>query len=68
MNGIEQDLQGQADVVRINKLTSLGRELARRYDVTSATTTLVLDKDGTVIYRHAGLPSRSQVVEAVQSA
>lgn len=68
MNGIEQDIQERAEVIRINRLSPLGRELAKRYDVGSATTILVLDGTGQVVYRNAVFPDRKKVVAAIDAA
>lgn len=65
MNGIESDLQGKANVVRFNSLAGLGRAVAKRFDVHSVPTTIVLDGAGNVVYRHAGLPDRGAIVGLV---
>ena len=65
MNGIEKKLDGKAEVIRLNLLQPLGKEIAKRFDVTSAATTLLLDADGKVVYRHTGMPDRRKIVEEV---
>jgi len=65
VNGIEKDLQGRAEVVRLNVISKLGRELAGRYGVAGVPTTLVLNHDGAIAYRHTGIPSRKRVVAEV---
>ncbi len=65
VDGIEKDLQDNAKVVRLSKFSKLGRELAKRYDVKSAATTIVLDGSGNLVYRHTGVPNRKEVVERV---
>ncbi len=62
VDGIEKDLQGQAEVVRLNATSSLGRELAARYGVMGIPTMLVLDGTGEVVHRHVGIPSRKKIV------
>ena len=62
VNGIEKDLQGQAEVIRLNMLSKLGREIAARYGVNAAPTTIVLDSSGESVYQHAGMPDRKLVV------
>ena len=64
MNGIEKDLEGKSEVIRINLLTSVGNELADKYQVTGVPTTIVLDGQGEIVYQHAGIPSRKKVVAA----
>ena len=67
VNGIENDLKGKADVVRLNMLSRLGREIAARYEVKGAPTTVVLNNAGDVVYQHAGMPNRKTVVGRVTS-
>jgi len=65
VDGIEKDLKGKAEVVRLNMLSKVGRELASRYGVPAIPTILILDADSKVIYRHTGMPDRREVVGAV---
>lgn len=67
VNGIEKDLDGKSEVIRIDMLSSIGNELATGYGVTVVPTTLVLNGRGDVIYRHSGLPDRNQVVAAASA-
>ncbi len=62
VDGIEKDLKGKAEVVRLNMLSKVGREVASRYDVPAVPTILILDADSKVIYRHTGFPDRREVV------
>lgn len=62
VNGIEKDLEGKAEVVRLNLLSREGREIARRYEVMGAPTLLVLDARGKVVYGKQGIPDRKAVV------
>ena len=68
MNGIEKDLRGKAEVLRLNILTRPGKEVARRYEVKGIPTTVVVDGAGKVIYRQAGLPDRGAIVGLVKGA
>jgi thioredoxin-related protein len=65
VDGIEKDLKGKAEVVRLNMLSKVGRELASRYGVPAVPTVLVLDAAGELIYRHTGMPDRREVVAQV---
>ena len=67
MNGIEDELQGLAEVVRVNLNTKLGREIAGHFDVTSPKTTIVLDGNGVEVHRHYGRPQRQKVIELVRA-
>ena len=66
MDGIERDLEGQADVLRLSVTDSVGRELAARYGVRQVPTLVVLDGGGNVVLRQAGRLRRGAVVEAVE--
>ena len=66
MNGIERDLGGQATVVRLDLMSELGRTIARRYEVRAIPTILIFDGRQEPVYRHSGIPSRTQVVERVR--
>ena len=61
VDGIEKDLQGKAEVIRIDLLSKIGRDIAQRYNVRSAPTIVVVD-GSEEIYRHEGIPSRGKVV------
>ncbi len=62
VDGIEKDLEGRAQVVRLDVSSEQGREIALGYDVRSLPTTIVVGGDGDVIDRHAGIPSRKKIV------
>jgi thiol-disulfide isomerase/thioredoxin len=62
---LEQELDGQAEVVRINLMSRMGLDLARRYGVRASPTLLVFDGSGAVVYTEAGIPSQQAVLEAV---
>jgi len=67
VNGIEKELAGRAPVVRLNMLTAPGRDLARRFDVSSLPTLLVLDGAGEVIHRQAGVLDRKAVLASLST-
>jgi thioredoxin-related protein len=67
VNGIEKDLAGKSEVIRLNLLTSVGKELASRFAVTAVPTIVVLDANGEVVYRQAGIPNRKKVVAAASA-
>jgi thioredoxin-related protein len=51
---LERDLEGQARVLRLSILSSVGRELAARYGVRGVPTLLLLDGSGQVRYYQVG--------------
>ena len=61
MDGLERELEGQARVVRLNVLSQMGREMARRYGVRGMPTFLVFDGQGDLVGRQAGFPDRSEI-------
>lgn len=65
MNGIENELDGVAEVIRVDLWSQLGKQIAKRFDVTSAGTTLVLNGNGQEVYRHEGFPNRKKIIELV---
>jgi hypothetical protein len=67
VNGIEKDLKGTAEVIRLNMLSGIGREAASRYGVPAVPTLVVLGPGGEVVYRHTGTPDRREVVERVNA-
>jgi thioredoxin-related protein len=58
---LEQELEGQACVVRLSMFDEVGREVARRYDVRAVPTFLVFDSQGELIGREVGLPDRNGI-------
>ena len=68
VDGIEKDLEGHARVVRLNVSSEQGRDIALGYDVRGLPTTIVVGKDGEVIGRHAGIPSRRKIVGEATAA
>jgi hypothetical protein len=65
VDGIERELGARARVVRLPARGALGRELAQRGGTRGAPATLVFDGAGALVYEHAGIPSRGEVVAHV---
>lgn len=68
VDGLEADLDGQAEVLRLSVLSDVGGTLARRYGVRGVPTLVVFDGAGEVIYSAAGIPDREAIVTAVEGA
>lgn len=66
MDGIERDLEGEAEVLRLGVTNGVGRELAIRYGVRSVPTLVLLDGSGDVVLKQAGVPRRGEIVAAVE--
>ena len=52
----------RAEVVRLNILSEVGRELASRYGGAVVPTIVVFGAGGEVVYRSSGMPDRREVV------
>lgn len=66
VDGITDDLNGQADVLRIDLLSEVGRATASEYRVKVVPTTLVFDGHGQIVLREVGLPDASAIRKAVE--
>lgn len=67
MNGIKSDLADEAEVIKVNLVTTIGRQLATRFEIRGAPTTLVVSPNGDIVYRHEGLPNRDAIVQEVKA-
>jgi thioredoxin-related protein len=61
VDGLERELEGQAQVVRLSALSAMGQEVAQRYDVRGVPTFLIFDGQGELIGRQVGFPHRSEI-------
>ena len=62
---LERDLEGQAQFLRLNVMSDVGREVALRHGVQAVPTTLLFDGEGQVIHRSVGPPDRGEIRELV---
>ena len=67
MDGIELDLEGQAQVLRLGVMDSVGGGLAMRYGVRGVPTLVVLNGAGEVVLKQTGVLDRAAVVAAVEA-
>jgi thioredoxin-like negative regulator of GroEL len=65
VDGLENDLQGRARVMRLNVLNSVGMNAARRFGVRAVPTFVVFDGQGKVIEVQIGMPNRAKITSAV---
>lgn len=63
VDGIEKDLEGRVQVVRLDVRDDIGRQAAQRYGVYSIPTLIVFDGHGEVRDTKIGIPDRKRVVE-----
>ncbi len=54
-------------MIRLDILSSVGREAARRYGVRATPTRIVLDGQGQLVYGEVGLPNSSRILAQVDS-
>lgn len=65
VDGIEKDLAGRAQVLRVGVGDEVGLQLAQRYGVHSLPTLIVLDGEGRAYKKMIGIPNRAEVVQVV---
>ena len=65
VDGIEKDLQGRAQVIRLDVWDEIGQLAAQRYGVRGIPTLFIFDGNGQVHDYVVGVPNRQQVVDAV---
>lgn len=63
MDGLEKNLNGQANVVRLDIMSGLGRQAAGHFGVRGLPTLLLVDGNGQVVLAQAGI-IRSGPVQA----
>ncbi len=65
MDRLEEELEGQAQVLRLDVMDSVGGELAMRYGARGVPTFVVLDGAGQVLLVQAGMPDRDAIKAAI---
>ena len=65
VDGLERELEGQAQVVRLSALSPMGQEVARRYSVRGVPTFLIFDGQGNLVERQVGFPDRGKIKDLV---
>ncbi len=65
VDGLEQDLKGRAAVLRLDLMSSVGREAASAYGVKVVPTMLVFDGRGQVVLKQSGSVSAGAIRETV---
>ena len=66
MDRLERELEGQAQVLRLDVMDGVGGKLAMRYGVRGVPTFVLLDGAGEVMLRQDGPPRRAEIVAAVE--
>ncbi len=66
MDRLERELEGQAQVLRLNVMDAVGGKLAMRYGVRGVPTLVLLNGAGEVVLKQVGMPERAEITAAVQ--
>jgi thioredoxin-related protein len=66
VDGIERELEGEAQVLRLSVMDGVGGHLAARYGARGVPTMVVLDGEGNVVYAKVGSPNRGEILAAVE--
>jgi thioredoxin-related protein len=61
VDGLERDLEGQAQVLRLSVLDDVGGQLAMRYGVRGVPTFVLLDGTGSVVLAQGGMPDKESI-------
>jgi thioredoxin-related protein len=65
VDGLEQELDGKAQVLRLSVMDDVGGELAMRYGARGVPTFVLLDGAGEVVFTQTGMPDRDRIKTAV---
>ena len=63
---LAKQLQGRAELIRVNVGTPTGLAVAQMYGVRATPTQLVFDGQGNVVYSHVGIPNAGAVIHVVE--
>lgn len=66
VDGLEQDLTGQAKVVRLDLMSSVGQQAAGYFEVRGIPTLLVVDGEGEVVLTQVGFIRSGEVKSQVE--
>jgi thioredoxin-related protein len=66
VDGLEREMEGQAQVLRLNVTDGVGGQLAARYNVRGVPTFVLLDGDGQLVLAQVGMPNRAEILTAVE--
>jgi thiol-disulfide isomerase/thioredoxin len=62
---LEQELEGQAQVLRLSVMDDVGGQLAVRYGARGVPTFVLLNGMGEVVFQQGGMPDREAIKSAV---
>lgn len=64
---LEDKLEGQAEVIRLDLLSEVGRQAAARYGVRGVPTLIVVDGNGRPVHSQAGVLRSEPVLEQIET-
>ena len=67
VDGLETKLTGKAEVIRLDVMSGVGQQTARRYGVRGVPALVVVDGSGQAVFGQAGLPRPGQIIEQVDT-
>jgi thioredoxin-related protein len=63
---LEQEMQGQIQVLRLSIMDDVGGQLAVRYGARGVPTFVLLNGTGEVVFQQGGMPDREAIKSAVE--
>ena len=66
VDGLENDLNGKADVIRLNAMTTIGRQAAAHFGARGLPTLVLVDGNGQVVLTQVGIIRSGPVLEQVE--
>lgn len=67
MDRLERDLESEADVLRLNAWSGVGREVSARYGVRGVPTFLLFDGAGQMVHYQVGLLDADRIKAEIDS-
>ena len=65
VDGLERDLQGRAQVLRLSVMDGVGGELTLRYGVRGVPTFVLLNGAGEMVLQQTGMPDQDEIKATV---
>jgi thiol-disulfide isomerase/thioredoxin len=66
VDGLEKDLEGKADVIRLNAMTSIGRQAAAHFGARGLPTLVLVDGNGEVVLTQVGIIRSGPILDKVE--
>jgi hypothetical protein len=67
VDGIEKKLDGEAEIIRLDVTSRVGRDALRFYRVRMIPTLVVLDGCGEPVVTYTGIPDPDRVIQSVRA-